>query len=758
MSDDLRESALHYHQYPTPGKLGTYATKPLANQRDLALAYSPGVAFACEEIVSDPNTAANYTSRANLVGVISNGSAVLGLGNIGALASKPVMEGKGVLFKQFAGLDVFDIEIDQADPDKLVEIIAGLEPTFGAINLEDIKAPECFIVEEKLRERMNIPVFHDDQHGTAITAAAGVLNGLKLVEKDISTVKVVTSGAGAAALACMDLLVTMGVRKENITVTDIAGVVYRGRKEHINPYNSRYAIDTEARTLDDVIDGADIFLGLSAPGVLTGDMVKRMADKPLIFAMANPTPEIMPEEAKAARPDAIIATGRSDFPNQLNNVLCFPFIFRGALDCGATTINEAMKIACVKAIAELAHAEVSEVVANAYQGETLKFGPDYIIPKPFDPRLVTAIPPAVAQAAMDSGVAMRRIEDMDAYRDKLNRFVFRSGSVMKGVFNVIRKNPRRLIFAGGADERVLRSVQTLQQDNCTYPLVIGHKTSVEHTIREVGLDLRVGRDFELIDPSNFEGYGDLAKDYHQLLGRSGVWPADAEGILRNNATALAAMLLRRGDADAMIAGPRGNFQEHFKQIRSIVGLQQGVKCPASMNLVIMESGTYFVADTYINYQPTADEIVEITMMASEQVRRFGLTPKVALLSHSNFGGSNHPSAIMMRQARDILEQRAPQLEVEGEMRVDAALSESIRDKMFPYSKLNGEANLLIAPNLDAANILFKGIKVSGRGVSVGPILLGMAKPVHILSRTASSRGTVNLSALAAADAAFATQD
>lgn len=757
MSDDLKESALHYHRYPTPGKLATHASKPLANQRDLALAYSPGVAFACQEIVDNPESVSQYTSRSNLVGVISNGSAVLGLGNIGALASKPVMEGKGVLFKQFAGLDVFDIEIDQADPEKLVETIASLEPTFGAINLEDIKAPECFVVEQKLRERMNIPVFHDDQHGTAITAAAGVLNGLKLVGKDISQVKVVTSGAGAAALACLDLLVNLGVRKENITVTDIAGVIYKGRKENINPYNSRYAIDTDARTLNDVIDGADIFLGLSAPGVLNGDMVKRMADKPLIFAMANPTPEIMPDEAKAARPDAIIATGRSDFPNQLNNVLCFPFIFRGALDCGATTINEEMKIACVKAIAELAHAEVSEVVANAYQNETLKFGPEYIIPKPFDPRLVTVIPPAVAKAAMDSNVAKTPIDNMFAYQDKLNRFVFRSGSVMKGVFNVVRENPRRLIYSGGGDERVLRCIQTLQQDDSVAPILIGQRDTVEETIREVGLQIRIGRDFELIDPNEFNGYSDLAKQYHSMLGRDGVWPADAEVILRNNPTALGAMLLQRGDADAMIAGPRGNFQDHFKQIKSIIGLQEGVQCPAAMNLLILENGTYFVTDSYINYQPTAEEIVEITLLASAQVRRFGLTPKVALLSHSNFGSSGHPSAKLMRRAKEILEQQAPDLEVEGEMRTDAALSEEIRNKMFPNSRLKGEANLLIAPNLDAANITFKGMKAIGRGVSIGPILLGMDKPVHILTRTATSRGTVNLSALAAADAAFNSQ-
>jgi len=754
MADDLRESALHYHRYPTPGKLATHATKPLANQRDLALAYSPGVASACEEIVTNPETAADYTSRANLVGVISNGSAVLGLGNIGALASKPVMEGKGVLFKQFAGLDVFDIEINEDDPDNLVQIIAGLEPTFGAINLEDIKAPECFIVEQQLREKLNIPVFHDDQHGTAITAAAGVLNGLRLVGKEINEVKLVTSGAGAAALACLDLLVTLGVRKENIVVTDIAGVIYQGREEQMNPYNARYAIVTEARTLAEVIEGADIFLGLSAPGVLTAEMVKQMAPKPLIFALANPTPEIMPEEAKAARPDAIIATGRSDFPNQLNNVLCFPFIFRGALDVGATAINEAMKVACVKAIADLAHAEVSEVVANAYQGETLTFGPDYIIPKPFDPRLITEIPPAVAKAAMDSGVAKRPIADMDAYREQLSRYVIRSGSVMKGVFNVIRENPRRLIYAGGEDERVLRAVQTLLEDKTVYPLVVGQRGMVEQVIDEVGLRIRPDQDFELVDPASYAGYGVLAEEYHDLMGRRGVWPADAETILRNSPTALAAMLLNRGEADAMIAGPRGNFQDHYRHVQDIVGLRDGVRCPGAMNLLILDNGTYFIADSYINYEPTAEQITEITLLAAAEVRRFGMTPKVALLSHSNFGSSNHPSALRMREARELLQRRAPNLEVEGEMRTDAALSSTIRERIFPKSNLKGEANLLIAPNLDAANIAFKGMKAVGRGVSIGPILLGTAKPVHILTRTVSSRGTVNLSALAAADAAL----
>ena len=753
MAEDLRESSLHYHRYPKPGKLAIQATKPLANQRDLAMAYSPGVAFACEEIVSDPVSAAEFTSRGNLVGVITNGTAVLGLGPIGALASKPVMEGKAVLFKQFAGIDVFDIEINQDDPEKLIETIAGLEPTFGAINLEDIKAPECFIVEKALRERMKIPVFHDDQHGTAICTAAGVLNGLRVVEKEIGQVRLVASGAGAAALACLDLLVALGMKQENITVTDIAGVVYKGRAAQMDPYKARYAIATEARTLDDVIEGADIFLGLSAPRVLKSEQVARMAPRPLIFALANPTPEIMPEEVLAVRNDAIIATGRSDYPNQINNVLCFPFIFRGALDVGATTINEAMKIACVKAIADLALAEVSDVVADAYQGQSLTFGPDYIIPKPFDPRLITAIPPAVAAAAMGSGVATRPIEDMRAYREQLSRYVVRSGTVMKGVFNVIREAPRRLMFSGGEDERVLRTVQTLLQENALPPLVVGRRTVVEQNIRRLGLRVRPDSDFELLDPGEYGGYGELAAEYHDLMGRRGVLPADAEGILRNSPTALAALLLRRGEADAMIAGPSGGFHEHYKQIVDIIGLREGVRVPAAMQLLILDKGTYFITDAYINYKPSVDELVEITLLAAAEVRRFGMEPKVALVSHSNFGSVDSPSALRLRQARAIIEQRAPELEIEGEMQTDAALSEKVRQRVFPKSKLTGSANLLVMPSLDAASITFNAIKAIGNGVSVGPILLGTAKPVHILNRTVTTRGAVNLSALAAADAA-----
>jgi len=753
MLDDFRESSLHYHQFPQPGKLAVKATKPLANQRDLAMAYSPGVAFACEEIAADPAQVATYTSRGNLVGVITNGSAVLGLGSIGALASKPVMEGKAVLFKQFAGIDVFDIEIDQDDPDKLVETIAGLEPTFGAINLEDIKAPECFIVEKALRERMKIPVFHDDQHGTAITTAAGVLNGLQLVGKEISKVRLVASGAGAAALACLDLLVAMGMRQENITVTDLKGVVYKGRQEHMDPYKERYAIDTNARTLEDVIAGANVFLGLSAPGVLSSEQVARMADRPLIFALANPVPEIMPEEVLRVRDDAIIATGRSDYPNQINNVLCFPFIFRGALDVGATVINEEMKIACVKAIADLAMAEVSDVVASAYQGQELTFGPEYIIPKPFDLRLITALPPAIAQAAMDSGVAARPIEDMTLYRDQLSRYVIRSGTVMKGVFNVIRDNPRRLIFSGGEDERVLRTVQTLQRENTLPPLVVGRRSVVEESIHHLGLKIRPGEDFQLLDPIAFDRYPELADEYHGLMGRCGVLPTDAEGIIRNSPTALAALLLRRGEVDAMIAGPGGTFQDHYRHVVDIIGLRKGVHVPAAMQLLILDQGTYFITDTYINFKPSAEEIVEITLLAANEVRRFGMTPKVALVSHSNFGSADSPSAKRLREARAILAQRAPDLEVEGEMQTDAALSEQVRSRIFPKSRLTGSANLLVMPNLDSANITFNAIKAIGNGVSVGPILLGTFKPVHVLNRTVTTRGTVNLSALAAADAA-----
>jgi malate dehydrogenase (oxaloacetate-decarboxylating)(NADP+) len=754
MSKSLRESALHYHRYPKPGKLGIHATKPLANQRDLAMAYSPGVAHACEAIVDDPATASEVTSRANLVGVISNGTAVLGLGAIGALASKPVMEGKAVLFKQFAGIDVFDIEIDETDPARLVETVAGLEPTFGAINLEDIKAPECFIVEKALRGRMNIPVFHDDQHGTAITTAAGVLGALRLVGKALGEVRLVVSGAGAAALACTDLLVAMGLPQANVVVTDRHGVVYEGRPEEMDEYKARYAVaDDGRRTLDDVIDGADIFLGLSAPRVLKPEAVTRMAAKPLIFALANPTPEIMPEEVRAVRDDAIIATGRSDYPNQINNVLCFPFIFRGALDVGATTINEAMKIACVEAIADLAMAEVSDVVASAYRDQSLTFGPEYIIPKPFDPRLITAIPPAVAKAAMESGVATRPIADLEAYRESLTRHVYRSGTSMKGVFQVIREHPRRLLFCGGEDDRVLRAVQNLLEEQTLPPLVIGRRDEVLAKILELGLRIRPDSDFELVDPAHYGRYPELAEAYHDLMGRRGVWPSDAEGILRGSPTALGAMLLRDGAADAMIAGPVGAARDHHRHLVDIIGLREGTHVTAAMQLLITDKGTFFIADTYINYAPDVDQLVEIILMAATEVRRFGITPKVALVSHSNFGTYDNPSARRLRAALAIVRERDPGLEIDGEMQTDAALSEEVRRRSFPKSRLTGQANVLIMPNLDAANITFNALKVLGNGVSVGPILLGMARPVHILNRTVTTRGTVNLAALAAADAA-----
>ncbi|HEY5790775.1 MAG TPA: NADP-dependent malic enzyme [Gammaproteobacteria bacterium] len=754
MTKDLRESALHYHRFPKPGKLAIQASKPLANQRDLALAYSPGVAHACEEIVADPGNAALYTARGNLVGVISNGTAVLGLGAIGALASKPVMEGKAVLFKQFAGIDVFDIEIDERDPERLIETIAGLEPTFGAINLEDIKAPECFVVEKALRERMRIPVFHDDQHGTAITTAAGVLGALRLVGKSLDAVRLVVSGAGAAALACTDLLVAMGLRQEHVVVTDRHGVVYQGRPEEMDPYKARYAIaDDGRRTLDDVVEGADIFLGLSAPRVLKPEAVARMAPQPLIFALANPTPEIMPEEVKAVRDDAIIATGRSDYPNQINNVLCFPFIFRGALDVGATTINEAMKIACVKAIADLAMAEVSDVVADAYRGQSLTFGPEYIIPKPFDPRLITAIPPAVARAAMESGVATRPIEDFPAYVDSLTRRVYRTGSVMKGVFQAIRENPRRLLFSGGESDRVVRAVQTLLEERTRPPLVIGRQAAIEENIARLGLRIRAGVDFEVLDPTTFDGYAALAEQYHDLMGRRGVWPADAEGILRGNPTALGALLLRNGAADALLAGPYGKFADHHRHVLEIIGLRDGAHVSAAMQLLILDRGTFFIADTNVNHTPDAGEIAEITLMAANEVRRFGIAPKVALVSHSNFGSSNHPMAARLREALQRLREMDPELEVDGEMQTDAALSAEVRARIFPKSRLSGVANLLVMANQDAANVSFNALKALGNGVSVGPILLGMNRPVHILNRTVTTRGTVNLAALAAADAA-----
>jgi malate dehydrogenase (oxaloacetate-decarboxylating)(NADP+) len=754
MDESLKKAALDYHRLPTPGKLSILPTKGLINQRDLALAYSPGVAAACEEIVADPSTAQLYTSRANLIGVITNGTAVLGLGAIGPLAAKPVMEGKAVLFKKFAGIDVFDIEINETDPDRLVEIIAALEPTFGGINLEDIKAPECFHVERKLRDRMKIPVFHDDQHGTAIIVGAALRNGLKVVGKRIDEVRLVCSGAGAAALACLDLIVQIGLPRENIVVTDIKGVVYRGRTEEMDDNKARYARDTDARTLAEVIGGADIFLGLSAAGVLKPEMVARMADRPLILALANPTPEIMPDLAREVRPDAVIATGRSDFPNQVNNVLCFPFIFRGALDVGATTITEEMKLAAVDAIADLAMAEQSDVVASAYGQEELSFGPEYLIPKPFDPRLIVQIAPAVAKAAMDSGVATRPIRDFQVYRDQLTSFVYQSGLIMKPVFTAAKKTPRRVVYAEGEEERVLRAVQVVVDEGLARPILIGRPEVVVPRLERHGLRIRPGADFELVNPNSDPRYRTYWQTYHGLMQRKGVSVELAKRDVMRRMTLIGALMVRLGDADAMICGTYGQHQQHLEIVSNVIGLRPGARRFAAMNLLLLPSRTLFICDTYVNQDPSAEEIADMTFLAAEEVRRFGLVPKVALCSHSNFGSMPSASAGKMARARELIEARDPTLEVEGEMHGDAALDESIRTRLFPNSRLKGEANLLIMPTLDAANISFNLLKVvSGEGITVGPILLGAAKPVHIVTATATVRRLVNMTALAVVDAA-----
>ena len=753
MSDEnLRQMALDYHRQSPPGKLAISATKPLSNQRDLALAYSPGVAAACQEIVRDPAEVATLTARQNLVGVITNGTAVLGLGAIGALASKPVMEGKAVLFKKFAGIDVFDIELDERDPDKIVDIVVALEPTFGAINLEDIKAPECFIIEAKCRERMNIPVFHDDQHGTAIVAGAALLNGARVIGKALSEIKIVSTGGGAAGIACLNLLVSMGVKLQNITLVDQVGVVYEGRSEEMNPHKAVYAQDTEARTLSQVIDGADVFLGLSAPGILTGEMVKRMAARPFILALANPTPEITPEEAKAANPNAVIATGRSDYPNQVNNVLCFPFIFRGALDVGATTINEAMKIAAVHAIAGLALAESSEVVANAFREEDLKFGADYLIPKPFDLRLIVEVAPAVAKAAMDSGVATRPIEDFDAYREKLSGFVFRSGMLMKPVFERARSAKKRLVFAEGEDERVLRAVQVLVDDGIAEPLLVGRPQVVASRIERLGLRIKEGRDFELTNPESDPRYDDFWRGYHTLMERKGISPDLARTVIRTNTTVIAAMTVHRGEADCMICGTYGLYGWHLRHVLDVVGMADGVGDVSALSTLILPSGTFFLCDTQVTPDPTMEEIVEMTLISAETVRRFGIEPKAAMISHSNFGNETTPSAIKMREAVRVLRECAPELEVEGEMHADAAVSEAIREHIFPNSRLSGPANLLIFPNLEAANSGFNLLKVLANGLPVGPLLIGAGKPVHISTPSVTARGLVNMSALAVVDA------
>ena len=752
MDERIRAAALEYHRDPKPGKIAVTPTKALNNQADLSLAYSPGVAAACDEIVRDPATAALYTSRANLVAVITNGTAVLGLGNIGPLAGKPVMEGKGVLFKKFAGVDVFDIEVAENDPDKLVDIIASLEPTFGGINLEDIKAPECFYVEAKLRERMKIPVFHDDQHGTAIIASAAVLNGMRVVDKDIAKVKLVCSGAGAAAIACLDLLVSLGLDTKNVFAVDSKGVIHAGR-EGLDPSKQRYAQVTEARSLADAIVGADIFLGLSAGGVLKPEMVKTMARDPLILAMANPDPEIRPEDAKAVRPDAIIGTGRSDYPNQVNNVLCFPYMFRGALDVGATTINEAMKLAAVRAIAELAHAEQSEVVTAAYGTEDLSFGPEYLIPKPFDPRLIIKVAPAVAQAAMDSGVATRPIADMDAYVQQLNDFVYSTGLMMRPVFIAARKKPARVVFCEGEDERVLRAVQTVCDEGLALPILIGRPEVVDKSIARHGLRIRAGEHFELVNPDFDPRYKELWQDYHGMMARKGISAEYAKREMRRRTTLIGAMLVRHNYADAMLCGTFGKHSLHLRYIETAIGRKPGIEHFYAMNLLILPRRTLFIGDTYVNYDPTAEQLAEMTLLAAEEVARFGLAPKVALLSHSSFGTEDTPTAIKMRRALEILRRIAPQLEVDGEMHGDAALSEDIRRQVFPDSTLKGQANLLIMPTLDAANISFNLIKTSaGDGLTVGPLLLGAARPVHILTPTATVRRIVNVTALLSVEA------
>ncbi len=752
MDEQLKQNALEYHRLPRPGKISILPTKQLINQRDLALAYSPGVAAACEEIVRDPAQAVHLTARANLIAVITNGTAVLGLGPIGPLAAKPVMEGKSVLFKKFAGIDCFDIEVNERDPHKLVDIIASLEPTFGGINLEDIKAPECFIVERQLRARMKIPVFHDDQHGTAITVGAAILNGLTVVGKELAQAKLVTSGAGAAALACLELLVKMGLRMENITVTDIKGVVYRGRKEEMDEDKARYARDTKARTLDEVIGGADVFLGLSAGGVLKPAMVKKMAERPLILALANPEPEILPELARQARPDCVIATGRSDYPNQVNNVLCFPFVFRGALDVGATTITTEMELAAVRAIAELAQAETSEQVALAYGIEAISFGPEYLIPRPFDPRLIARVAPAVAQAAMDSGVATRPIEDLAAYRESLSQFVYHSGLIMKPLFAAAKAAPKRVVYAEGEDERVLRAVQIVVDEGLAQPTLIGRPQVIEQRAERLGLRIRPGREFDLVNPELDPRYRDYWSTYHALTERKGVSPEYAKVEMRRRNTLIGAMLMHKGEADGMLCGTFGTHDLHLHYVDQVIGLLPGIRHYAAMNALVMPNRTVFICDTYVTPDPDAEHIAEMTMLAADELKRFGLTPKVALLSASNFGSLELPSARKMQHALALLRERAPELEVEGEMHGDAALTEEIRLKLFPNSRLRGPANLLVMPTLDAANIAFNLLKTAaGDGVTIGPILLGAARAVHILTPSATVRRIVNMTALTVVD-------
>jgi malate dehydrogenase (oxaloacetate-decarboxylating)(NADP+) len=753
MSDTLRDAALEYHRLPTHGKISVVPTKAMVTQRDLSLAYSPGVAEACNEIVRDPREAHTLTARGNLVAVVTNGTAVLGLGNIGPLAGKPVMEGKACLFKKFAGIDVFDIELDEHDPDKLVDIIAALEPTFGGINLEDIKAPECFYIERKLRERMKIPVFHDDQHGTAIVAAAAVLNGLRCVGKDIAQARLVCSGAGAAAIACLDLLVSLGVRKENILVTDSKGVLH-GSRSGLDDSKARYARDTTARTLADAMPGADIFMGLSGPGVLTATMVKAMAPKPIILAMANPTPEIMPEEAHAARPDVIIGTGRSDYPNQVNNVLCFPFIFRGALDVGATTINEEMKLATVRALADLTHAEIPDEVASAYAAEGLRFGPEYLIPKPFDPRLIERIAPAVAQAAMASGVATRPLPDLAAYRAQLRRFVYQSGSTMEPVFAAAKKAAKRLIYAEGEEERVLRAAQVVVDEGVARPILIGRPDVISTRIERYGLRLKLGADVECVNVLDDPRYRDTWMEYYQLGKRKGVTRTLAQSEIRTRTTLIGAMLVRKGDADAMLCGTIGAYADHLRYVRTAIGLRDGVHTFAAMQLLVLPNRHLFICDTHVNPDPTAAQVAEMTILAAGAVRRFGIAPRVALLSHSNFGSSDLPSAVKMREALELILAGSPDFPVDGEMQADTALSHAVLEGSMPDSPLSAEANLLIMPNVDAANITYNALRVTaGGGITIGAMLLGAAQPVHILTPAATVRRIINMSAVAVVDAA-----
>lgn len=752
MADNIDEAALDYHRYPKPGKLEIHATTNMVNQRDLALAYSPGVAAACLEIERDPSEVANLTARSNLVAVITNGTAVLGLGAIGPLASKPVMEGKAVLFKKFANVDVFDLELDTTDVDRFVDAVALMEPTFGGINLEDIKAPECFEIEKRLRERMNIPVFHDDQHGTAICVAAALRNGLRLANKDIKDMKLVCSGAGAAALACLNLLVSMGLQKKNITVLDIEGVVYEGRTTLMDPYKAVFAQDTKARTLEEAIVGADIFLGLSAPRVLKPEFLKTMADAPFILALANPDPEILPELAKEVRPDAIIATGRTDYPNQVNNVLCFPFLFRGALDVGATEINEAMKIACVEALADIATKEASDVVSAAYGGQPFKFSAEYLIPKPFDPRLMTEIPPRVAKAAMDSGVATKPIADFNDYRRQLREFVFRSGLVMKPVFERAQADTQRVVLAEGESSRVLNAVQVIVDDGICHPVLIGRIKVINQHIKDMGLRLTIGDGFDVIDPYNSSDMKRYSDAYYAIMKRDGVSPDYAKSVMRTRPTALAAMMVHLGEADSMLCGAQGSYVRHLRYLNAIIGLQEGVSDCSAVMLLILKKGTYFLADTHVTLDPTAEHLAETGLLASKVVSRFGLVPKVAMLSHSNFGGRRNENSLKMRKARDILRETVPDLVVEGEIQADAAVSEEIRERVFPDSLYNGSANLLVMPNLDAANIAYNMVKVLGDGLPVGPMLVGMKQPVHVLTTSVTVRGIVNMCAIAAVDA------